>query len=189
MTKKKLYGTVMADPPWDIDQKGNYGAIKHYNLMTLNQIKAMPVADLCGENAHLWLWVPTNLLERGYEVMRAWGFTPRSVMVWTKPRLGLGVYLRNVTEHCIFGTKGKAPILFKAQPNWLLAPLQDHSHKPEEQFAIIERCSPGPYLELFARRRQHNWDSWGNQIVSDIDLPGYPVPDSPETRKRKKSAA
>jgi N6-adenosine-specific RNA methylase IME4 len=76
----------------------------------------------------------------------------------------------------LLGTRGKAPVLFKAQPNWLFAPIQDHSHKPEEQYAVIERVSPGPYLELFARRRQAGWDSWGNEIESDIEIPGYPVP-------------
>jgi len=174
--KKKLYRTIMADPPWDIHQYGNYGAIHHYNLMTLEQIKAMPVADLCEPDAHCWLWVTNNTLRAGYDVLEAWGFTPKSIFTWIKPRMGLGNYLRNATEHVLFGTRGKAPILFKAQPNWLFAPRLDHSHKPEEQYAIIERCSPGPYLELFARRNQPGWDAWGNEIESDIDIPGYPVP-------------
>jgi N6-adenosine-specific RNA methylase IME4 len=90
--------------------------------------------------------------------------------------MGLGNYLRNATEHILLGTRGKAPVLFKAQPNWLFAPVQDHSHKPEEQYAIIERVSPGPYLELFARRSQPGWDKWGLEVVSDIKIDGYPVP-------------
>ena len=176
-SNKKLYRTIMADPPWGIpEQRGGYGADNHYSLMPMEQIKAMPVADLATSDAHLWLWVTNNVLRDGYDVMEKWGFTPRSVFSWIKPRMGLGVYLRNATEHVLFGTRGKAPILFKAQPNWLFAPLQDHSHKPEEQYAIIERCSPGPYLELFARRNQPGWDAWGNEIVSDIEIPGYPVP-------------
>ncbi|MCL2402595.1 MAG: S-adenosylmethionine-binding domain-containing protein, partial [Oscillospiraceae bacterium] len=90
-------------------------------------------------------------------------------------------------EFIILGTKGKAPIQFNAQPNWLFAPLQGHSHKPEEVHKIIERCSPGPYLELFARRKPTgDWSVWGNEIESDIDIPGYPVPDSPATRKQGK---
>jgi N6-adenosine-specific RNA methylase IME4 len=175
-TKKSLYGAVTADPPWDIEQKGARGAIKHYGLMSLDQIKAMPVADLVKENAHCWLWVTNAVLRRGYDVLEAWGFTPRSVFTWIKPRMGLGVYLRNATEHVLLGTRGKAPVLFKAQPNWLFAPRQDHSHKPEEFHKIVERVSPGPYLELFARRRQPGWDVWGNEIDSDISIPGYPVP-------------
>ena len=173
----KKYKTIMADPPWNHQQKGARGAINHYNLMTLEQIKAMPVADLCEENAHCWLWVTAASLRDGYDVLEAWGFTTRSIMNWIKPRMGLGVYLRNATEYVLFGTRGKAPILYRAQPNWMFAPLQGHSHKPEEQFAIIERCSPGPYLELFARRKPSNpeWDVWGNEIDSDIIIPGYPV--------------
>lgn len=108
------YKTILVDPPWDIQQKGkSRGAIKHYNLMTLYRIKAMPIADLVEENSHCWLWVTNATLEAGFDVLRAWGFTPRSIYTWVKPRLGLGVYLRNCTEHLLLGTRGKAPIQFK----------------------------------------------------------------------------
>ena len=170
------YKTVLADPPWDINQKGKRGAECHYELMTLDRIKAMPVKDLCAENAHLYLWIPNGLLQEGLDVIKAWGFTFRSPIYWIKPRLGLGNYIRNASETCLFATRGHAPVKFHAQPNWLFAPLQDHSHKPEEQYAIIERLSNGPYLELFARRRQPGWDAWGNEIDADIIIPGYPVP-------------
>ena len=171
------YKTILADPPWDIQQKGkSRGAIKHYNLMTLDRIKAMPIADLVEENAHCWLWVTNATLEAGYEVLRAWGFTPRSIYTWCKPRLGLGVYLRNCTEHLLLGTRGKAPIQFKGQMNWGFMPLQDHSHKPEEVYDIIERCSEGNYLELFARRPRHGWNIWGNEVASDVKIKDFPVP-------------
>ena len=173
---KKQYGTLLIDPPWDINQKGTYGAVHHYKLMSLEQIKAMPIANLAKPDAHVWLWVTNGTLRQGYDVLEAWGFTPRSVFTWIKPRLGLGVYLRNATEHVLLGTRGKAPVLFKAQPNWLFAPLQGHSHKPEELYAIIERVSPAPYLELFARRRQKGWNAWGLEVESDIKMPDYPVP-------------
>jgi N6-adenosine-specific RNA methylase IME4 len=173
---KKLYKTILADPPWDIDQKGSYGAIMHYSLMTLDRIKAMPVADFAGQDAHCWLWVTNGTLRHGYDVLEAWGFKCKSVFSWIKPRLGLGTYLRNATEHVLLGTRGKAPVLYKAQPNWGFFPVQDHSHKPEELYAIIERVSPGPYLELFARRHQPGWDAWGDEIISDIEIAGYPVP-------------
>lgn len=172
----KKYRTILADPPWDVQQRGERGAERHYDLMTLEQIAAMPVADLAEENAHLWLWVTNATLRQGYDIAEAWGFTVRSPLTWVKFRLGLGVYLRNSTEHLLFATKGTAPVQFRSQPTWINAPVQDHSHKPEEQYALIERVSPGPYLELFARRRQHGWDAWGNQIDSDVSLPGYPVP-------------
>lgn len=188
MTIMKKYQTIMADPPWDIQQKGGIhsrGAQRHYNLMTLNEIKSLPVADLANpESSHCWLWVTNATLRYGFDVMEAWGFTPRSTLTWIKPRFTLGNYLRNATEHLLFGTRGKAPVLFNSQPTWMFAPLQDHSHKPEEQYAIIERVSPGPYLELFARRHQPGWDAWGNEIDSDVDIPGYPVPNSPEKRTK-----
>ncbi|MBF6259859.1 methyltransferase [Nocardia farcinica] len=173
---QERYRTIMADPPWDISQAGGRGAIQHYPLMTVEQIKNMPVGDLAEDDAHLWLWVTNGAWRAGYDVMTAWGFTYRSPLTWVKPRLQLGQYLRNMTEHVLFGTRGRAPVNFRAQPTWFIAPVQEHSHKPEEQYAIIERVSPGPYLELFARRRQPGWDVWGNEINSDIVLPGYPVP-------------
>lgn len=177
----KRYPTILADPPWAVHQRGKYNnrsAESHYDLMPLSQIKAMPVQDLAADNAHLYLWVPNGLLPEGLEVIKAWGFTFRSPLYWIKPRLGLGNYIRNASETCLFATRGKAPVKFHAQPNWMFSPQQDHSHKPEEQFAIIERLSDGPYLELFARRRQPGWDAWGLEVPggSDIVIPGYPVP-------------
>ena len=184
MPQHKKYKTILADPPFDIQQRGNYGAINHYDLMPLERIKAMPIKDLVEDSAHCWLWVANGYIRQGYEVLDAWGFTVKGVLTWVKPRLGLGVYLRNTTEHLLFATKGKAPALFNRQPTWFYAPVQDHSHKPEEQFAIIERISPGPYLELFARRKQKGWDCWGLEAPSqDVDIPGYPVPDTPSTDK------
>ena len=159
-TNSKKYRTILADPPWDINQRGNYGAIKHYDLMSLERIKAMPVADLCENNAHLYLWCPNGPI------------------YWIKPRLGLGVYIRNASETCLFATKGRSPVKTHSQPNWMFCPQLSHSEKPGEQFAIIERLSDGPYLELFARRRQPGWDCWGFEAPggSDIVIPGYPVP-------------
>ena len=178
MPNTKLYKTIMADPPWSTNQKGARGAIQHYDLMSLQQIKNMPVGDLAEENAACWLWVTNSTIDEGYDVLRAWGFTPKSILTWFKfrPQLGLGMYLRNDTEHVLLGVKGKMPIAVRNQPSWFIAPTREHSHKPEEFFAIAERCYAGPYLELFARRRQPGWDAWGNEIESDIDIPGYPVP-------------
>lgn len=173
------FRTILADPPWDVEQKGARGAAEHYPLMTLKQIAAMPIRDLAADDAHLWLWVTNATLRQGYDVAEAWGFTVRSPLTWIKFRLGLGNYLRNSTEHLLFATRGKAPVQFRSQPTWINAPVQDHSHKPEEQYALIERVSPGPYLELFARRRppsRANWSVWGNEIASDIRIPGCAVP-------------
>ena len=180
----RRFRTILADPPWDVQQKGERGAEQHYPLMSLDRIKAMPVADLAAEDAHLWLWVTNATLRDGYDVAEAWGFTVRSPLTWVKFRLGLGNYLRNATEHLLFATRGRAPVNFRSQPTWINAPVQDHSHKPEEQYALIERVSPGPYLELFARRRPAStadWSVWGDEVVSDIQVPGYPVPSDART--------
>ena len=174
--QQKKFKTILADPPWDVLQKGDHGAIQHYNLMTLERIKAMPIADLAEENSHLYLWVTNGVLPYGFEVLEAWGFKFRSIFTWVKPRIGLGNYMRNATEHVLFATRGKAPVRFKGQPTWGFYPLQDHSHKPEELHKMIERLSEGDYLELFARRRQPGWSVWGNEIDSDIVIPDYPVP-------------
>lgn len=190
MNNQETFATILADPPWDIHQGGNYGAINHYSLMSLDRIKKMPVGDLAAPNAHLWLWVTNATLRAGFDVIEAWGFTPRSPLTWVKPRYTLGNYLRNATEHLLFATRGKAPVEFRSQPTWMFAPLQDHSHKPEEQYAVIERVSPGPYLELFARRRPPSsqaWSVWGNEIDSDISIPGYPVPSDGATTVQKGS--
>jgi N6-adenosine-specific RNA methylase IME4 len=160
----------LADPPWDIQQKGSLGAVRHYPVMPIEAICALRVDRLAAEDAHLWLWVTNAGLHAGRVVMEAWGFTYRSCLTWIKPRIGLGVYLRNQTEHLLLGTRGKAPIAFRSQGTWFYAPLQEHSHKPEEQYAIIERCSAGPYLELFARRQRLGWDVWGNEVNCDVAL-------------------
>ncbi|MFK4102900.1 MT-A70 family methyltransferase [Streptomyces sp. NPDC019531] len=185
------FRTILADPPWDVQQKGGRGAERHYSLMSLDRIKRLPVQHLAEPDAHLWLWVTNATLRDGYDVAEAWGFTVRSPLTWIKFRLGLGAYLRNTTEHLLFATRGKAPVQFRAQPTWINAPVQEHSVKPDEQYAVIERVSPGPYLELFARRRppsNRHWAVWGNQIDSDISIPGYPVPSDARHSHRVKEA-
>jgi N6-adenosine-specific RNA methylase IME4 len=194
-TNLRKFGCIVADPPTEIQQRGaKRGAIEYYDLLSMEQLHQLPVAKLAKADCHLWLWSTNAALEQSFELARAWGFTPRSLFTWVKPRLGLGVYLRNATEQLIFATRGKAPVLFKGQPNWGFFPLQDHSHKPEEVVEIIRRVSPGPYLELFARRRppsDEDWSVWGNEIDSDISLAefGFPVPsdfsdDLPASRGR-----
>ena len=170
------FATILVDPPWPL-QSGE----KHYRTMSLARIKALPVGHLAARDAHLWLWTTNALLPKAYEVAEAWGFTVRSPLTWVKFRLGLGgrYQLRNATEQLLFCTRGKAPLGSRSQPTWFNAPVTEHSRKPAEQFAIIERVSPGPYLELFARRRPESnrpWAVWGDQVASDIRIPGFAVP-------------
>jgi N6-adenosine-specific RNA methylase IME4 len=154
--------------------------------MTVERIKAMPVGELAENYSHLWLWVTNASLRDGYDVAAAWGFVPKSILTWVKFRLGLGSTLRNASEHVLFCTRGKAPVRFKSQPTWFNAPVQEHSRKPDEIYPIIERISDGPYLELFARRKPpsaRDWAVWGNEIDSDVSLPGYPVPSDRQHRR------
>lgn len=167
----KRYATILADPPWNVpSQQGRRGAVRHYPLMSIEEICALRVDRLAAEDAHLWLWVTNVAWREQVGVMEAWDFRYRSCLTWIKPRFGLGQYLRNQTEHLLLGVRGKAPIRFRGQGSWFYAPVQEHSHKPEEQYAIIERCSPGPYLELFARRKRPGWDVWGDQVSCDVAL-------------------
>ena len=178
-TQPKKFKTILADVPYMKNQTGSYGACKHYNLMSHEEIRNMPIKDIAADNAHLWFWTSNSYMEESYDIIRAWGFEPKSIFTWVKPTLGLVTYLRNSTEHVIFATRGKAPIKFKGQMNWGFFPKQDHSHKPEELFAIIERCSEPDYLELFARRpvsSNKKWAIWGNEVESDIIISHYPVP-------------
>ncbi|MDF1478774.1 MT-A70 family methyltransferase [Leifsonia sp. H3M29-4] len=170
---------IYADPPWDIAQKGARGAQRYYDLMTLDRIKAMPIADLAAEDATLLLWTTNAAWPQALEVARAWGFRYVGQAIWNKRRLGLGNYFRNMHEPLLHAVRGKAPWEFHGQASVVEFPVQDHSHKPEEMIPLIERVLDGPYLELFARRRPNShadWSVWGNEIESDISIPGYPVP-------------
>lgn len=156
------YPAIVVDPPWSYSNKATRGAAEdHYSTMSLEDIKAMqiPSADDC----HLYLWVTNAFIREGFDVLGAWGFTYKTCLTWVKPQLGLGNYFRNATEHVLFAIKGSLPTLRKDVPTWFQAKRRRHSAKPELFYDIVERSSPGPYLEMFARRRRFNWDVWGDE--------------------------
>src|SRR6266446_4343727 len=174
----RRFGTVLVDPPWQFQNRTGKVAPEHkrlsrYPTLTVEDIKALPVADAADEVCHLYLWVPNALLPLGIEVMQAWGFQYKSNIVWHKIRKdggsdgrGVGFYFRNVTELMLFVTRGKnartlAPA--RRQVNLLGTRKREHSRKPDEQYDIIESCSPGPFLELFGRGTRKGWTTWGNQ--------------------------
>lgn len=174
----KKFRTILADPPWQFQNRTGKVAPEHrrlnrYGTMTLDQIKAMPVADLADDPAHLYLWVPNALLPDGLAVMEAWGFAYKSNVVWHKIRKdggsdgrGVGFYFRNVTELLLFGIRGKNARTLapgRRQVNMMETQKREHSRKPDEQYRLIEDCSPGPHLELFARGPRKGWKVWGNQ--------------------------
>jgi N6-adenosine-specific RNA methylase IME4 len=175
----RLYSTILADPPWRFENRTGKMAPEHqrllrYPTMALEEICEMTVAQVAAASSHLYLWVPNALLAEGLEVMRCWGFTYKSNLVWYKIRKdggpdgrGVGFYFRNVTELILFGVRGRMRTLKagRRQTNIIVSKKREHSRKPDKIYDIIEDCSPGPYLELFARFRRQGWDQWGNEDV------------------------
>jgi N6-adenosine-specific RNA methylase IME4 len=178
------FGTVLADPPWLFDNRTGKMAPEHkrlfrYQTMTNEEIMAMPVAELVLPKSHLYLWVPNALIAVGLQVMKAWGFTYKTNIIWYKvrkdggpDRRGVGFYFRNVTEVVLFGTKGSLRTLppGRRMPNIIISQKREHSRKPEELYSVIEQCSPAPYLELFCRHARPGWTAWGNEVREDIVL-------------------
>lgn len=174
----RQFGTILADPPWRFSNRTGKMAPEHrrlsrYATMTNEQIMELPVAQLAAPQSHLYLWVPNALITAGLEVMKRWGFTYKTNLVWYKvrkdggpDRRGVGFYFRNVTELVLFGIRGRirtgAPA--RRQPNIITTQKRGHSRKPDELYHIIEACSPGPYLELFARFQRPRWQQWGDEI-------------------------
>lgn len=170
------YTTVLIDPPWPTGQRGKRGAERHYPLMTIEQVCELPIRDLTTENAHVYLWCYPATRALAEEILRGWGFEFKDEFIWARDQMGLGSYFRHAHETLLLGVKGKLPFRFHGQRSFAMLPRQDHSHKPEEVHVMIQRCSPGPYAELFARRPFPGWHVWGNEVTSDIRVPGYPVP-------------
>lgn len=180
------YSTIVADPPWQFQNRTGKVAPEHqrllrYPTMELQEIINLPVAKLSAASSHLYLWVPNALLMEGLKVMEAWGFTYKTNIVWSKVRKdggpdgrGVGFYFRNVTELVLFGVRGSMRTLKpgRTQVNLLATRKREHSRKPDEIYDIIEGCSPGPYLELFARFPRVGWDQWGNEDVEENSFHG-----------------
>lgn len=174
--RAQRFATILADPPWQFLNRTGKMAPEHkrlnrYATMDLPDIKALPVEDHAAETAHLYLWVPNALLPEGLAVMAAWGFTYKSNIIWHKVRKdggpdgrGVGFYFRNVTEIILFGVRGRnvrtlAP--GRRQVNIIKSQKREHSRKPDELYDVVEACSAGPFLELFARGTRLGWTSWG----------------------------
>jgi N6-adenosine-specific RNA methylase IME4 len=166
----KKYNAIYADPPWQFSKKVGRGTTEsHYPTMPLDEICALPVKDFGAR--WLFLWATNADLPNAFRVINAWGFEYKTMFTWIKPQIGVGNYYRTSTEQLLLGTTRPGQFNCKSQPNWIIAPRQEHSRKPEELYAIIERCVDGPYLELFARRKwREGWDFWGNEIESDLSL-------------------
>lgn len=181
---EKKYTTIYADPPWRFQNRTGKVAPEHkrlnrYETMELTDIMRLPVGQICAPKSHLYLWVPNALLPDGLAVMKAWGFEYKGNIIWEKTRKdggpdgrGVGFYFRNVTEILLFGVHGDSFRTLspaRSQVNLIRAQKREHSRKPDEFIPLIESCSPGPYLELFARGDRPGWDMWGNQATSDYE--------------------
>ncbi len=182
------FSTILADPPWRFQNRTGKMAPEHkrlmrYPTMKVNEIMELPINEMAAERSHLYLWVPNALLQDGLDVMSAWGFKYKTNLIWYKIRKdngpdgrGVGFYFRNVTEVLLFGARGSIRTLDpgRTQVNIISARKREHSRKPDETYDLIESCSPGPYLELFARHPRKNWVQWGNEIeqeVTNIETP------------------
>jgi len=177
---KGQYGAILIDPPWRFTNRtGKIGPehkrLHRYETMSFEDIAALPVGDLALPKSHLYLWCPNALLLEALTIMKAWGFTYKTNIVWYKVRKdggpdgrGVGFYFRNVTELLLFGTMGKLRTLQpgRSQVNVMISRKEEHSKKPDQVYDLIERCSPGPYLELFARSRTKGWTQWGDELDS-----------------------
>ena len=176
--KGQKFRTILADPPWQFQNRTGKMAPEHkrlyrYHSMTFEEIKELPVSILTDEKCHLYLWIPNALVKEGLEVMKHWGFEYKTNLIWYKirkdggpDRRGVGFYFRNVTEMVLFGIRGKNNRTLqpgRTMPNIIVSRKREHSRKPDELYDIIEQCSPGPYLELFARHPRSGWSQWGDE--------------------------
>jgi N6-adenosine-specific RNA methylase IME4 len=180
------FATVLADPPWRFVNRTGKVAPEHrrldrYDTLDVHEIAALPVAEVVEERAHCYLWVPNALVADGLAVLEAWGFSYKSMLVWAKRRKdggpdgrGVGFYFRNVTEPVLFGVRGRLRTLApgRRQVNLIETCKREHSRKPDELYSVIEACSPGPYLELFARYPRPGWTSWGDEAAADVEPRG-----------------
>ena len=178
----RRFACILADPPWQFVNRTGKMAPEHkrlsrYGTMDVAAIAALPVAGIAATTAHLYLWVPNALLPEGLQVMKAWGFSYKSNIVWHKIRKdggsdgrGVGFYFRNVTEPVLFGVRGKNARTLapgRTQVNHINTRKREHSRKPDEIFDLIESCSPGPRIELFARGPRPDWVLWGDQATEN----------------------
>jgi N6-adenosine-specific RNA methylase IME4 len=178
------YRTIVADPPWAVHQppmryetgvappKGEPNRSLPYPVMTASQIERVPVAGFADANAHLYLWTINRYVEAAYDIARAWGFQPSTLLTWCKAPMGLGVGGAYVltTEFCLFARRGKGAFMERHPSTWWNWKRGPHSAKPEAFLDIVEQVSPGPYLEMFARRNRLGWDTWGNESLEHVEL-------------------
>jgi len=165
-----IFSTLVIDPPWDHGDEGDqnqFGRTKPtYATMPYEAIRDLEVPHLAAENAHLYLWITNRSLPKGFDLMEAWGFRYITAITWVKPSIGVGNYYRNNTEHVLFGVRGSLQLDRADVGTWFEAPRgKRHSEKPDEFYDLIETCSPGPRIDMFARKPRGGWYTWGEDGV------------------------
>ncbi len=171
ISQDKKFRCIYADPPWAYGNQATRAATdNHYPTMSVEDIAALPISSVAAENAHLHLWTTNAFLFDAKTIIESWGFEYKSCMVWVKPQMGIGNYWRVSHEFLLFGIRGKAPFRNRSQMSWVQADRTKHSKKPEVFRNIIEKVSPGPYLELFGRKQTHGWTVWGNEVSTEREL-------------------
>ena len=190
-----MYGTILADPAWPYVSGGPVGtggrgrvpgteelvqvsASKQYPLMSVDAIKSLKVREVAEKNAHLYLWTTNSFVVEAHEVAKAWGFEPKTLITWGKTHkndrdkasMKTGYYFRSATEHCLFAVRGSLRLKGPCRPTLFLSERLPHSVKPDWMYELIEEQSPGPYLEMFARRTRLGWATWGNELPNAVEL-------------------
>ena len=172
------YRTVVADPPWALEWNANIGKGRSgreglpYATMTLEQIAALPIGDLADRDAHLWLWTTATFLYDAPRIALSWGFRPTYTLIWAKPGLGVGGRFRHNVEFLLFCERGaQLPVTARNLGTYFIWPRGAHSAKPDAFYDLVEQVSPGPYVELFARRARFGWDYWGDQSLGTAEMP------------------
>jgi N6-adenosine-specific RNA methylase IME4 len=170
LTSGARFATIVVDPPWDWGDEGDCDQLGRarptYGTMPFEELLALPVADLADRDCHLYLWITNRSLPKGFTLLERWGFRYITALTWCKPSFGMGNYFRGSTEHVLFGVKGSQPLRRKDVGTWFQAPRGPlgHSSKPVALYELVESCSPGPYLEMFARSERAGWSSWGAEV-------------------------
>lgn len=159
-----LFNVIVSDPPWAYTKRA--GDITHradlpYPSMTTDAVCSLPVGDRCEPDCILWLWTTNAFMRDAYRVLDAWGFQEKTILTWVKDRMGTGDWLRGQTEHCILAVRGKPIVQLTNETTVLRGPVREHSRKPDEFYALVERLCPGTKLEMFAREARPGWACWG----------------------------
>ena len=185
------YRTIVVDPPWAFDQtwaKGKFlvyngakggdgayrkgrGAVANYTVMSLEDIQELPLGEWADGPAHLYVWTTNQFLVQAHELAQGWGFAVKTMLTWVKPRIGMGTYYRNNTEHVVFAARGGLKVLRHNVRTAFRAAQGRHSEKPAAFYDIVESMSPGPYLDVFARKQRFGWDAWGAEVYTPEGLP------------------